>query len=252
MYANYGITKNNDSIWLDKEKRILKTMPILQDLNDALREDPVLSRVIDVLAPYMYGGMFSNFNGYTNVDLNNPYLVFDVDKTAINADYLPAIMYIAFDCCYDLAKQSLMSKDAIFLDEVWLMMQNDDCAKQVKEMVKIIRGYGSCTVLATQDIGDFLRANNGLGESILASSKIKFFLRCEDMELSQIAKVVDLNANDRANIKKFPAHGRTLMMSDRDKMLIELISSEEELKIFTTDVNLRKKFAEQEKSINTA
>ena len=252
LYANYGITTNNDSIWLDKEKRILKTMPILQDLNDALREDPVLSRVKDVLAPYMYGGMFSNFNGYTNVDLNNPYLVFDVDKTAINADYLPAIMYIAFDCCYDLAKQSLMSKDAIFLDEVWLMMQNDDCAKQVKEMVKIIRGYGSCTVLATQDIGDFLRANNGLGESILASSKIKFFLRCEDMELSQIAKVVDLNANDRANFKKFPAHGRTLMMSDRDKMLIELISSEEELRIFTTDVNLRKKFAEQEKSINTA
>ncbi|MCR4902198.1 MAG: ATP-binding protein [Butyrivibrio sp.] len=242
LYSNYGITSDNDSIWLDKKKRILKPMPILQDLNDALREDPVLSRVRDALSPYMYGGMFSNFNGPTNVNLNNQFLVFDVDKTAINEDYLPAMMYIAFDCCYDLAKQSLMHKDAIFLDEVWLMMQNDDCAKQVKEMVKIIRGYGSCSVLATQDIGDFLRCNNGLGESILAASKIKFFLRIEDMEINNIAKVVDLNANDKANFKKFPAHGRALLMSDKDKILIDMISSRNELRTFTTDVNLRKKF----------
>lgn len=243
LYANYGITSNNDSIWQNKEKRILKTMPILQDLNDALREDPVLSRVKDVLSPYMYGGMFSNFNGPTNVNLNNQFLVFDVDKTSINEDYLPAMMYIAFDCCYDLAKQSLMHKDAIFMDEVWLMMQNDDCAKQVKEMVKIIRGYGSCTVLATQDIGDFLRSNNGLGESILAASKIKFFLRIEDMEINNIARVVDINNNDKANFKKFPPHGRALLMSDKDKILIDMISSESELRTYTTDVNLRKKFA---------
>ena len=129
------------------------------------------------------------------------------------------------------------------MDEVWLMMQNDDCAKQVKEMVKIIRGYGSCTVLATQDIGDFLRSNNGLGESILAASKIKFFLRIEDMEINNIARVVDINNNDKANFKKFPPHGRALLMSDKDKILIDMISSESELRTYTTDVNLRKKFA---------
>lgn len=249
LYANYGITSNNDSIWLNKEKRILKAMPILQDLNDALREDPVLSRVKDVLSPYMHGGMFSNFNGPTNVDLNNQFLVFDVDKTSINEDYLPAMMYIAFDCCYDLAKQSLKHKDAIFMDEVWLMMQNEDCAKQVKEMVKIIRGYGSCTVLATQDIGDFLRSNNGLGESILISSKIKFFLKMDDMELNNIARVVDINANDRANFKKFPPRGRAMLMSDKDKMLIDIISSEEEVNIFTTDVNIRKKLSAKKKQV---
>lgn len=243
LYANYGITSDNDSIWLDKKKRILKNMPILQDLNDALREDPILSRVKDVLSPYMHGGMFSNFNGQTNVNLNNQFLVFDVDKTSINEDYLPSMMYIAFDCCYDLAKQSLTHKDAIFMDEVWLMMQNEDCAKQVKEMVKIIRGYGSCTVLATQDIGDFLRSNNGLGESILAASKIKFFLRIEDMELNNVARVVDLTTNDKANFKRFPPHGRALLMSDKDKILIDLLSSHEELRTFTTDINLRKKFA---------
>lgn len=242
LYENFGITSDNDSIWLDKKQRILKEMPILQDLNDALKEDPVLYRVKDALSPYMRGGIFSNFNGKTNVDLKNPFQVFDVDKTAISEDYLPAMMYIAFDCCYDQAKQSLYQKDAIFMDEVWLMMQNEDCAKQVKEMVKIIRGYGSCTVLATQDIGDFLRSNNGLGESILAASKIKFFLRIEDMELNNIAKVVDLNANDRANFKRFPPHGRTLLMSDKDKILIDLIASKEEIQTFNTDINLRNQY----------
>ncbi len=245
LYANYGITSDNDSIWLDKKAKRLKPMPILQDLNDALKEDPVLSRIKDVLSPYMRGGMFSNFNGQTNVDLNNQFLVFDVDKTSINEDYLPAMMYIAFDCCYDLAKQNLLHKDAIFLDEVWLMMQNEDCAKQVKEMVKIIRGYGSCTVLATQDIGDFLRSSGGLGESILASSKIKFFLRIEDMEINNIARVVDLNRNDRSNFKNFPSHGRALLMSGKDKVLIDLISSEDEIRTFTTDINIRKKLKDK-------
>lgn len=245
LYANYGITADNDSIWLNKEQRKLKPMPILQDLNDALQENLELSRIRSVLSPYMRGGMFSNFNGPTNVDLNNQFLVFDVDKTAINEDYLPAMMYIAFDCCYDMAKQNLYHKDAIFMDEVWLMMQNEDCAKQVKEMVKIIRGYGACTVLATQDVGDFMRSNNGLGESILAASKIKFFLRMEDMELNNIARVVDINANDKNNFKKFPAHGRTLLVSGKDKFLIDMIASEAETKAFTTDINLRKKFKQQ-------
>ena len=241
LYANYGITSDNDSIWLDKQARKLRPMPILQDLNDALQEDIELSRIRDVLSPYMHGGMFSNFNGQTNVNLNNQFLIFDVDKTSINEDYLPAMMYIAFDCCYDLAKQNLYHKDAIFMDEVWLMMQNEDCAKQVKEMVKIIRGYGACSILATQDIGDFMRSNNGLGESILAASKIKFFLRMEDMEINNIAKVVDLNNNDKNNFKKFPSHGRTLLMSGKDKILIDMIASDSEVRTFTTDINLRKK-----------
>ena len=64
------------------------------------------------------------------------------------------------------------------------------------------------------------------------------------MEINNVARVVDLNANDKANFKKFPAHGRALLMSDKDKILIDLISSEEELKTYTTDVNLRKKFSE--------
>ena len=247
LYANYGITSDNDSIWQNKEKRKLKPMPILQDLNDALKTDPLLSRIKDVLSPYMYGGMFSDFNGETNIDLNNPFLVFDVDKTAIGEDYLPALMYIAFDCCYDLAKQSRINKDAIFLDEVWLLMQNEDCGKQVKEMVKIIRGYGSCSVLATQDIGDFLRAQDGLGESILVSSKIKFFLRMDEMELKRIASVVSLNKNDVAEFRQFPPHGRVMMMADKDKCLIDLIASDTETETFTTDVNLRKAMAKRDK-----
>ena len=246
LYANFGITENNDSIWLDKEKRILRTMPILQDLNDAIQEDPVLSRIKDVLSPFMYGGLFANFNGYTNVDLNNEYIVFDVDKNAIGEDYLPSIMYIAVDCGYDIAKQDLMQKVSIYLDELWYMLQDPDCVKQVIEMVKIIRGYGSNTVIATQDIEDFLRSKNGAGKAILTSSKIKFLLKCDDMELNSIAETINITANDRANFNKFPPNGRALMISDTDKMLIDLIASEEEDKLFTTDINLRKKYAQEE------
>lgn len=241
LYNDYGITSDNDSIWKDKKKGILKKMPILQDLNDYLMQDRSLSRIKDVLAPYMRGGMFENFNGYTNVNLKNQFLVFDVDKASVGEDYLPSMMYIAFDCCYDLAKQNLTSKDAVILDEAWLMMQNEDCAKQVKEMVKIIRGYGSCTIIASQDIGDFLRSGNGAGRSILESSKVKFLLKVEDMELDEIASCIDINENDRANFKRFPSHGRAMMVSSNDKMILDLIASDRETKIFNTDVNLRTK-----------
>lgn len=244
LYKRYNITEDNDSIWLDKKNKILKPMPILQDLSDALYQEPELARIKDVLLPYTEG-IASNMNGQTNVNLNNKCLVFDINKLEISEDLLPAFMFIAYDCCYDLAKESLMKKDAIFMDEVWYMMGHPACAKQVKEMVKIIRGYGACTVLATQDINDFLSAADGFGASVLASTELKFILRMKEEEIYKVANILRFNNTDIKRLKEFPPHGRGMVMSGQDKIIIDFLATSKEDEFYTTDVNKRAYYNQQ-------
>ncbi len=252
LYRRYGITADNNSIWMINRdgQKVLRPMPILRDLNDALAQDAMLARYKDALIPYI-DGVASNMNGQTNVNLSNRCLVFDVNKQDVGEDLLPAFMYIAFDCAYDLCKENLSRKDALFLDEVWQMMANPACAKQVKEAVKVIRGYGACTVLATQDLDDFLNSADGFGKSVLASTQLKFILRLTDEELYDVTETLHLSQTDYRSFRSFPAHGRGMFISGNDKIVVDFVAERHETMFFNTDVNKRgayeKMLAEEEK-----
>ena len=56
LYEDFGITSDNESIWIDKEKRILKTMPIIEDLYKRCIKDELLGENIGIaLLPFVEG-----------------------------------------------------------------------------------------------------------------------------------------------------------------------------------------------------
>ena len=57
-----------------------------------------------------------NLDGQTNVNLKNRCIAFDVNEDNIGKDLLPALMYIAFDCVYDLVKGD---KDNFDMKRFW-------------------------------------------------------------------------------------------------------------------------------------
>lgn len=73
---------------------------------------------------------------------------------------------------YSVVKSSTTTRDIIFLDEVWKMMTNLECAKLVYNMIKIIRGYLGSAILATQEMNDFLRGMQEYGESVLNNTAL--------------------------------------------------------------------------------
>jgi len=246
MYGRFGITTDNKSIYR-RGTKIVKEMPIIQDLHDTLMERRDTEKYAEALSPFIAGNC-QNFNGQTNINLTNRCIAFDVDEDIVGEHFLPAFMYIAFETLYDLVKQDNMQKDVIFLDEAWKMMQNDACAIQVQRLAKLIRGFAGSVVIATQDIRDFIDQKSGFGKAILSNTKIKILLGLEKDEVRKVAEVIDLNKNDVKIIKKF-SKGTGMLISNDNKTVINFEATESEIAEFTTDVNVRASLAKKKTKV---
>ncbi len=248
MYKEFGFTTDNNSI--RDEKGNIKPMPILSDLLRFVKEEPLLNNIAILLKSFIEGAG-SNMNGQTNIDRSNRYIVFDIDSDVIRKEYVPAFMYIAFDMIYTMVKSDNKQKDLVILDETWKMMTNEQSAEQVFSMTKLIRGYGGGTVIATQELQDFIHSSCGRGISILNNSDITIFLHMKKNEVKLINDYRNISENDVEYITTPPKKGekgKALVIAGEDKIPINIKASEMELRAFNTDVNLRQKWAEEEKA----
>ena len=236
LYHRFGITDDNRSIYA--APGVLKKMPVISDLYNALLDKPGMERVTSVLNVFV-AGTCRNMNGQTNVSFDNNYIVFDIDESDIPEELLPAFLYIAFDAVYDMVKSSRVHFDAVFMDEVWKMMGNQAAAKQVQRMVKLIRGYAGCVILATQDIHDFL-SDDGFGVAVLNNTEIKLFLNLKNDECERVASLIKLDADDQKRILGFQ-RGQAMLISNGDKVFVDIKASEHEVLTFTTDANILRK-----------
>lgn len=246
VYGQFGITNDNSTIYDEDGK--LKQMPTLSMLYYALLEDTELKRLATLLIPFVQGSC-RNLDGQTNVDLKNRCIAFDVNEDNIGKDLLPALMYIAFDCVYDLVKGDRDNFDMIFLDEVWKMMTNKACAEQVKSLVKLIRGYGGGVIMATQDLYDFTNDPGGFGVAVLNNTKIKLILQLEHEEVKRVAELMKLTANDQAAIVQF-SRGSGMLLSNNVKIMVRMVATDLETRTFTTDLNVKKQIREENREEN--
>lgn len=242
LYEEFGITHDNDSIWEDKENRIVKQMPIIQHLYDRSKEDNRLERITIALSLFV-DGICKNMNGPTNVDLTNQYIVFNV--SAAGKNLLPAFAFIAIDCAYDSIKGNRLEQCALFLDEVWKMMINEYSAEYVLEIVKIIRGYGGSAILATQDLEDFLAFHNGVyGKGIINNASMKFLLKMQKKEIEAIEDIVELTSDEKKRIVRFET-GQALFVTSEEKVPLYIRATEKQEEIFCTDANKLKQIIQR-------
>lgn len=245
MYAKYGITHDNNSIWENGiQLSRTKTMPILEDLYNALLENEYLKRRASILKPWVFGN-FKNMNGQTNVDLNNKCIAFDINEDYIGEEALPAVMYIAFDAGYDICKRDEFEQCAIALDEIWKMLSIPACAKQIFKMIKILRAYSAAAIVATQDIEDCM--NNEHGRTIMTNSATKIFLKCTKEELAAFSDSVQLSAQNREQLTTMP-RGIGFITFNSERVLVSFRASSYEEELYTTDINVKKRLkAERER-----
>lgn len=234
LYERFGVTHDNDSIWINKKDRILKEAPIIGDLYNDTKKEKRLGRITIALTTFVEG-LCKNMNGQTNVDLSNKYIVFNV--SAASKQLLPAFAFIAIDCAYDTIKGDRVENCALFLDEVWKMMLNEYSAEYVLEIVKIIRGYGGSAILATQDLEDFLAFQNGIyGKGIINNASIKFFLKMQKREIEFIQDIVDLTTEEKKRIQRFD-RGQAMFVTSEEKIPLFIRATKKQEEIFTTDTN---------------
>lgn len=250
LYRNYGITDDNDSIYADKEKQILKKMPIIGDLYKMLMNEPKMERIATAYEIFVHGN-WQNFNTQTSIDLSNDYQVFDVDKSDIPKNLHAPFLLLATLISYSYIKASRTEKCVLFIDEVWQAMLTEESAELVFEIVKIVRGYGGSVVLGTQDLNDYFGLMEGkYAKGILNNTKIKLILHTEE-DADVLAEKLKLSNDENKMIREL-RQGQGLLIANRDHIPISFWATEKQDELFTTDVNKLQQIArkrEREKEV---
>jgi GTPase SAR1 family protein len=239
VYAKYGITKENETVFEPVQgvsfKPKLRPMPLLGDVYDELQKRPDTKELAILLKPYVSGSL-NYFNGRTNVDLDSGYVVADISD--VSGDSIALAMFMALDMFWDRIKEDPAQKKAIILDEVWRLIGaggNALTATYVLEIFKTIRGFGGAGIAATQDIKDFLALDGGkYGRGIINSSSLKLILKVEDYESEDITGILRLSEEEQRRITK-ANRGQGLLLAASNHVALHVAASQDEHRLITTD-----------------
>lgn len=242
-YAEFGITHDNDSVYLDARANPpkMKPMPILGDLYNHLLENEMTNRIAVIVSRFVTGSAQS-FNNQTNVDLSNKYIVFDLSE--LKGKLLPVGMFIALDYVWDSIKTDITKKKAIFIDEIWKLIgetatgstaASNQAAEFCLTLFKTARGFGTAAIAATQDLSDFFSLEGGkYGRAIINNSKNKVILNLEPDEAKYVQDILKLTPTEMRAITRFE-RGEALINSNNNKVPVVIKASREEQELITTD-----------------
>ena len=242
-YAKKGITTDNRSLYRNGKDGPYKEMPILEDLYDELKKDPLSRRIANILNRLVHGSA-SSFNGQTNVDLDNKYIVLDISR--LSEGLKTVGMFVALDFVWDKAKEDRTKRKAVFMDELWTLIGSSSdpmAAKFVLSIFKTIRGYGGAAIAATQDLTDFFALDNGnYGKGIINNSQTKIILKLGQGEAKFVSETLGLTSTETMEITKFE-RGNGLVITNGNNVMIEFKAGKLETELITTDRLLLTEYA---------
>ena len=235
-YAKFGITEKNKSLIDPRNPTRYKKMPILGDLDEQLKKAGRGATALRTALARFITGSAQSFNGPTNVNLDNDYIVIDVSN--MTNDMIPIALFIATDFVYDTIRANPFKSKAIIMDELSRMIGASGTpasADFVMKLYKTVRSYKTIIVSATQDMNDFFALNEGsYGKGILANAKIKFVMKTEEMEVPRITEHLRLSQAESDQLVYFE-RGEGLLIANRNHTDIKIVASSYEHALITTD-----------------
>lgn len=246
VYRDKGITEDNDSVFVPGTKKY-KRFPILGDLYNAIENDPALKKVANILSSMVIGSL-SVYNKETNVDLDNKYIVFDMNGT--KGQTLILSMFITLDFVWSKIKENRLAKKAVFIDEAWILIgsqSNELAAEYVKEIFKTIRAFGGAAFVMTQEISDFFSLKDGeYGKAIIGNADTKICLHLDATEAYRVSDLMNLTPDEEKKIQKL-SRGHALIATGNSKLFVDIKASPFETDVITTDPQyLRNKIYQQQ------
>ena len=228
-YKRKGITADNNSLWADEKHTHYKEMPILSDLADVLKEkgeDELYS-----ILRYLTSGVGAHFNGRTNVNIHNNYIVFGLENNT--EEMLPLATYLAEDFCQNKIRED-REKHAIFcIDEGWEMLRTEATAKKMEADAKLLRGFGCMMIFATQQMKDVFASKEG--QSIIHNCETNIIMGLTPSDASYVQETIDLTGSEVSAVKSFSV-GDALLLMGTNRLPIHFEPTEyEQLIVFNDD-----------------
>ena len=221
-YAKAGIT--NDPLTHNS------IPPTINDLYDTLlhmgNTGPQLAQRLRKYTTGTFAGIFSQ---QSNVNINNPLVVFNIRD--LEDELRPVAMYIVLNYIWNKTKTD-KKKRILVVDEAWQLMKYEDSANFLFSLAKRARKYNLGITTITQDVEDFMGSR--MGRAIVANASMQILLKQSSSAVDVLADVFKLTSEEKKRLSQFPV-GQGLFFAGQNHVHIQIAASATETELITTN-----------------
>ncbi|MPZ49764.1 MAG: conjugal transfer protein TraC [Dehalococcoidia bacterium] len=203
--------------------------PVLRDLYAVLREQGDALGLADRLERYVDGSLGQVFSSPTSVDLDRPFVVFNVRD--LEPDLRPLGVYLIADYIWRQVRRTRRPR-MLLIDEAWSLMQHEEGARFLSSMSRQARKYYLGLTTVTQDVEDFLATPEG--HTVLANSSVQLLMRQDSSTIDAVSQTFRLSAGEREFL--LSCHkGEGLFFARGNHIALRVDASPLEHSLVTTD-----------------
>lgn len=221
-YAKAGIT--NDPLTHTAQP------PTISDLYDTLLHmggsGPQLAQRLRKYTSGTFAGIFSQ---QSNIDINNPLVVFNIRD--LEDELRPVAMYIVLNYIWNKTKTD-QKRRMLIVDEAWQLMKYEDSASFLFSLAKRARKYNLGITTITQDVEDFMGSR--MGRAIVANASMQILLKQSPSAVDVLTDVFKLTSEERKRLSQFPV-GQGLFFAGQNHVHIQIAASPTETGLITTN-----------------
>ncbi len=205
--------------------------PLMEDLYKALigMEIPPALDLATRLEKYITGSFRGLFDQKSNINLDNPLIIFSVKE--IEEELRPIAMYVILDFIWTRVKRKF-KKRVLVVDEAWYFMKNRDSASFLYSMAKRARKYFLGVTTISQDVEDFLA--NDYGKAIVSNSSIQFLMKQSSVSLPVLVDTFHLSQGEQQLLTAADV-GEGVFFAGQNHVALRVIASPEEHEVITTN-----------------
>ncbi len=221
-YAKAGIT--NDPLTHTAKP------PTINDLYDTLLHmggtGPQLAQRLRKYTSGTFAGIFSQ---QSNIDINNPLVVFNIRD--LEDELRPVAMYIVLNYIWNKTKTD-QKRRLLVIDEAWQLMKYEDSASFLFSLAKRARKYNLGLTTISQDVEDFMGSR--MGRAIVANASMQLLLKQAPSAVDVLAEVFKLTSEEKKRLTQFPV-GQGLFFAGQNHVHIQIAASPTETNLITTN-----------------
>ena len=180
------------------------------------------------LRKYTTGTFAGIFSQQSNVDINNPMVVFNIRD--LEDELRPVAMYIILSHIWNVVRAQ-QKRRLLIVDEAWQLMKYDDSANFLFSLAKRARKYHLGLTTITQDVEDFMSSK--MGRAIVANSSMQLLLKQSNSAVDVLSDVFKLTEEEKKRLSNFPV-GQGLFFAGPSHVHLQVIASETEESLITT------------------
>ncbi len=238
-YKRFGIDFDTDF-----SKFTSKDFPVFADvyetikgrllsMNEKTRERDIMEQLEIKVRPLVKELRYY-FGGHTTIKRDSQFIIFNLkelmnsDNNIRNALFFNVLKY-AWGLCLDKDKNTVLS-----VDEAHILLSGNNVlgADFLAQVQRRARKYNTGTIISTQQPTDFSDpAVITQGKAIFDNAAYYIVMGLRKQATEDLAKLIDLNDNEKDNIKRFN-QGEALFVCGNRRMIINIIASEKELDSF--------------------